>query len=373
MLYVDVPVDAEIALLARHRDDICVSLYLPTTPLTQDTGGDRIALKNLSAEAVRQLSAAGADKRRVGALAEHLDDLGADETFWRFQAYGLAILATPDHVRTFRMASRPALQVEVSDRFHLKPLLRAVTFPHVAYVLALSENAVRLVEVAADLPAATVKVEGMPTDAASAAGKSSLADRSPSGRIQGSEGKKVRLTQYARKVDQAVRGLLAGSGVPIVLAATQPLASLYRTVNSSPDLAETGIEGNPETTSDAELARSARGVLDHLYGAQLAAWRETFAAREPQGRVTTDVAQAARAATFGAIDSMLVDIDRTLPGAVDDVTGAVVFAEAASARSYGVLDEIARRTLLARGRVLAVRAADIPEGKPLAAILRYAV
>jgi hypothetical protein len=259
----------------------------------------------------------------------------------------------------------------VSDRFHLKPLLRAVTFPHCAYVLALSENAVRLLEVSADLPVAEVQVPGMPADAASAAGKSSLADRSPSGRIQGSEGKKVRLSQYARKVDGALRGLLAGSGVPIILAAAQPLAALYRAVNSSPDLADAGIDGNPETTSDGELASRARAVLDDLYRAQLASWRETFAARARQGRATTDVAQAARAATAGAVDSILVDIDRHLPGTVDDTTGAVALTDAPG--SYGVVDEIARRVLLARGRVLAVRADDIPDGAPLAAILRYPV
>jgi hypothetical protein len=35
-----------------------------------------------------------------------------------------------------------------------------------------------------------------------------------------------------------------------------------------------------------------------------------------------------------------------------------------------VIDEIARRVLLARGRVLAVRKDDIPRGAALAAILR---
>jgi hypothetical protein len=30
--------------------------------------------------------------------------------------------------------------VEVSDRFHLKPLFRAVTFPNTCFVLALAEG-----------------------------------------------------------------------------------------------------------------------------------------------------------------------------------------------------------------------------------------
>ena len=49
----------------------------------------------------------------------------------------------------------------------------------------------------------------MPKDAASAVGHSTVNDRSPSGRIQGSEGQKVLLRQYARKVGHELRGIIA--------------------------------------------------------------------------------------------------------------------------------------------------------------------
>lgn len=373
MLHVDIPTDEELAALAAERGDGCVSIFLPTTPLTQGVAGDRIALGNLAKEAVRQLEAAGADKRRVAALAEQLDDLVDDDPFWRFQARSLAVLATPDRTRTFRVPNAFEPTVEVSDRFHLKPLLRTRSFPHAAYVLALAENSVRLVEVSPDLPAAPVRVEGMPKDAPSAVGKASINDRSPSGRIQGSEGKKVRLRQYARQVDQALRGVVAGSAVPLILAVTEQLGEIYRSVSTYPDLAEETIRGNPELLSDAELAQRSRSVLDAHYAAQVAAWRDLFATRAGQGRATTDLAQAARAATFGAVDSLLVDMGQSLPGTVDEETGAVAFAGGAGATSYGVADEIARRTLQARGRVLAVRRDDIPDRQPLAAILRYPI
>ena len=114
-------------------------------------------------------------------------------------------------------------------------------------------------------------------------------------------------------------------------------------------------------------------MLDGLHREAIAAWTKLFATREARGRATTDIAQAARAATFGAVESLLVDIDETIPGTVDEETGAVTFADHAGAVSYGVVDEIARRVILAQGRVLGVRKDDIPHGKSLAAILRYPV
>ena len=53
--------------------------------------------------------------------------------------------------------------------------------------------------------------------------------------------------------------------------------------------------------------------------------------------------------------------------------GRQLLDESDDAVNYGVVDEIARRVLLARGRVLAVRRTDIPGDGPAAAILRYPV
>jgi hypothetical protein len=372
VLYVDIPHRSEIEQLYAHRGSACVSLYLPTTPLTQDAQADRIALKNLSRDTLEQLRAASADKREVAAVEEALGDLIDDDEFWKYQARSLAIFATPESTVTYRLPNALTAMVEVSDRFHLKPLLRAISFPHTAYVLVLSGGASRVVEVSGDLPAAQVKVDGLPTDAASAVGKSSIADRSPSGRIQGSEGQKVRFAQYSRRVDQALRSVLHGQDVPLILAAGPPVDSVYRSVNTYPHLAAEGLTGNFETTSDADIAQAARAVLDNLYRADLERVHELFRVREEQDRSTTDLTRAARAAAIGAIDTLLVEMDGVVPGTVDD-EGRVTLADAATAANYGVVDEVARRAFLTGARVLAVRRTDVPREADLAAILRFAI
>jgi hypothetical protein len=262
--------------------------------------------------------------------------------------------------------------VEVSDRFHLKPLLRAVTFPHSAFLLALAQNSVRLLEIAPDLEPAEVEISDLPTDVASAAGKSSIRDRAPVRRIQGSEGQKTRMRQYARRIDEALRPLLNGLDLPLILAAAEPIDSIYRSVNSYPHLLATSVAGNPEALSDGELAESARRLLDDVYAAELRTTQKTYALRASQRRASSDIADVARAATFGLVDTVLVDIDESIPGQVDEESGAVRFDDADDAVNYGVVDEIARRVWLNGGRVLAVRRGDIPGQGSVAAILRYA-
>lgn len=372
MLYVDIPTHKDLTALRAARDEASVSIYLETTPLTQDIDKSQIAFGNLSKEAVAQLTEAGIDKRRLSSLMEQLDDLADDDEFWNRQAHSLAIFATPDTIRTFRLANKLSEMVEVSDRFHLKPLLRAVTFRNAAHVLAVSENAVRLVEIAADLPPSEVKVSGFPDGAADAVNKSTINDRSHSRRIHGSEGEKVQLAKYIRRIDAALRPVLSGQDLPIVLAATEPVASVVRSISGidfEPDI----ITGSPDRLSESELADAARKVLDARYARKIKDFAELFDSRAGQNRATSDLSDAARAATFGAIDTLLVDIDNVVHGEVDEETGAVTFSEAPDAIDYGIVDEIAGRALASGATVLAVRASDIPKGKEVAAVLRYPV
>jgi hypothetical protein len=247
--------------------------------------------------------------------------------------------------------------VEVSDRFHLKPLLRAVTFPHAAWILALSQGSVRLLEMGPTGTPEEVRVEGLPKDA---------------WQSSGNKVHRAREAAYARKVDTALRPVLAGSTLPLILAASQPMAALYRSVNTYPNLVAEREHGNPDSSSDAELGEAARAILDGVYAEQLGALATEFDRRRSEGRTAVDVSDLARLATLGAVDTVLVDIDVTLPGSIDD-SGAITFDEADDAVNYGVIDEIARRVLLAGGNVLALRADDIPDGGPAAGILRYAI
>jgi hypothetical protein len=373
MLYVDAVDHATLNDLIRHRADICVSVYIDTTPLTQEALGDRIKLKNLAREAMEQLAAADADKRRVHALSENIDDLIDDEEFWRFQANGLAVLTTPDSIRSFRLASRVTPMVAVSDRFHLGPLFRTTSVGQSAYVLALSEGSVRLVVVSPEAPASEVRVPSLPKDAASAVHRASTQDRSPSGRLHGSEGQKVLLRQYARIVDNALREVLRGQQTPLVLAADTMIASLFRSVCSYPHLTAEGIERSPERMSPAELADDVRPILDRLHAARIRDWHRTFAARALAGRAASDLDRIARAATMGAVESLLIDIDTVVEGTVDDETGAITRAGAADARSYDIIDELAGRVMQSGGTVYGVRAPDLPAPGPIAAIMRFAV
>jgi hypothetical protein len=360
MLHVDILTLPEIRALFATRADACVSIYVSTSPQPHRDTASRIAFGNQTSAALERLESIGLDKRRHVKLASELAALGEDEAFWRFQAHSLAVLATPDSMRTFRLATAISDTTEVSDRFHLKPLLRAIAFPQTAFVLALSVGAVRLVKILVDLPPAMVRVPGLPKSAANAVKRASINDLTQNARVSNAEGQKILLHQYAQQVDRALRGVLSGRETPLMLAATEPLSAIFRAVNSYRALEEEGISTSPDYLSDHDLANASQAILDRVYVREVEAAKALLQTRLVQRRATIDIEEAARAATNGAIELLIVDIDHVVPGTVVETSGRVTRASTADASSYDIIGEIATRAILTGAKFLGVRRADIP-------------
>ena len=391
MLHIDIPTLAEFKALAQIKGETCVSLYLPTSPLVDNIRANRIAFRDLAREALAQLREAGADKRKIAVFEERFDHLAGLEhdvqdedkirklqrakpdpfdTFWHYQANGLAVLSTSSLMRMFRLPNPPKPLAEVADRFHLTPLIRAMTSPHEILVLALAEESVRLIRAFANFPPVRLQIPDLPRNAEEATRRPSFHVRAPRRRLQNLEGEKVLLHKYVRKVEQAVHGVLAGLSTPLVLAAEEPLASMFRSLNTYPRLADEMIEGNPDLTTDAELEDAAIPILDRLYSRELKAVITRYDELKPR-RATTDVSYAAHAATAGAIDQLLVDLDAVVPGLVSDIDGSVIYSASDDAETYSVVDEVARRALYTGARVLGAKREELPDRAPLVAILRY--
>lgn len=367
MVHTDIPSQAEIVDLASTAGQTCVSIYTPTADSVQDH--DRVQ-REFAAQ-VRSALAQVQDPAERAALEQSFASLTEWAAFWRYQSRALVVHATPGKLRSYRLPNRLDAVTFVGDRYYIKPMLRTAAFPQTAFVLALAEGAVRLVLVSADQAPVIVEVPDMPADVESLLGHLEPDGHGPGARPHGADARKTRIRQYCRAVDHSLRTILTGRGVPLILAAAEPIASIFRGTTTYPGLLAQGIDGNPQAVSDTDLAAAARTVLDHHYRDELFDLRKLFDERRSQGRGFTDVSDVAKAATYGAIAQVLVNIDAIVPGTIDPDTGDVQFAEVDGSQVYGVIDEITRRALLSGAKVTAVRSEDMPDGSDVAAILRY--
>src|SRR5215207_2909888 len=135
---------AELETLIEEPEGLCVSIFLPTHRAGAQIQQDPIRLKNLLREAEEQLLAkefrAPEAEELLGPAWELLDD----SVFRRHQSDGLAIFLSAGVFRYYRLPLNFEDLVVVADRYYLKPLLPLLAGDGQFYVLALSQNEIRL-------------------------------------------------------------------------------------------------------------------------------------------------------------------------------------------------------------------------------------
>jgi len=140
----DILTRAELEQLMHKEQQWCVSIYMPTHRTGREAQQDPIRLKNLLGEAEKHLSAQGVGTRDAQKMLEPASKFLQDSHFWQHQSDGLAIFLSSNRVRRYRLPLNFEELVVVIDHFHIKPLLPLFTGDGQFYILALSQNDVRL-------------------------------------------------------------------------------------------------------------------------------------------------------------------------------------------------------------------------------------
>lgn len=348
----------ELIALANARSDICLSIYMESSPLQLKPNHCRQELRELIREALGALDEAGFHKLRLAALNKTLEEAVEADDFCPDRGNSLALLATPDAAWTYHLPNQLIKQLNLADRFYLKPLFQALTFAPKAYILALSENAARVIGLYPGSDPESIKLPIRPSKSGERLSEQEMSDDWRS--------RKKRLNHYIRQVNTALETLARQSDRPFILVAEEPLAGLFRD-QAKVRLSEQGLPLNPEQMSDAELIELARPALDRHYQAELNEVKGLLGENPGQKRVALDVAEVAKAATRGLVSLALVDFDQHISGYMD-ANGNVEYSEAPG--SYGLIDEIVKRSLEGGARILAVRHNDMIGDSGVAAVLR---
>lgn len=361
-----------------------VSIYMPTHRKGPDVAAQPLRLRAALQQAKGLLSGSGVAKPE--SLLTSFEDLVGDEEFWRHQADGLALFASDGLTRLYRLPAAVPDLVVVAPTFHTRPLVEFLQAPERYWVLALSQNEVRLWEgtVSGLTP---VNLETVPTNLRSALGfqieKDRLSMHSSGGHGNkpmfhghgaGKDDTKSELEQFFRKVDSGVQSLLADEIGPIILAAVDYYHPIYRSISKLENLAPDGIDGNVNDWDPARLHSAAwpiaRAGVDRKIDRALELWENSYG----RGKVESDLAAAARLAVAGRIRLLLSEKCRNIWGRLDPVTGNVEVMQEGGADPGGdavdLVDEIAEIALQHGGRALALAPERMPTKTGLAVVLR---
>jgi hypothetical protein len=372
--------------LALANEGPRVSIYMPTHRAGPQTRQDPIRLKNLLRLAEDELVAQGMRGTLARDFLKPGHDLVDDYDFWQQQSDALAVFATEDRFRYYRLPlDVPELAV-VSERFHLKPILPLFSEDGVFYLLAISMGDIRVFRCTRHSEE-ELKVEGVPRNMAAALwpddDEKQLQFRTiPAGQAGGEAALfhgtgaadrdvKVDILRYFQRVDHGMRNLLHDQRAPLVLAAVDYLHPIYREANSYAYLLDQAVVGNPdEERADALRSRAWEVVGPHFEEARKAAI-ERFNNLTGTGKSVTDPAQVASAASEGRVETLFVAVGVQRWGRPSEDGRGVELHDERQPGDQDVLDFAAVQTLLNAGSVYALPPDEVPNGSPLAAVYRY--
>lgn len=403
------PLDREtLTAIAGHSDWPSITFYLPTHRTFPEKEQDRIRLKNLLREACDTLVATGMRPPDADALCEPVRSLLEDDSFWREGADGLALFVSRTATHLLRSETPVPEQVLVGERFYLRPLLAARRSEREFFALAIDRNGCRLFK-GDGTTIEEVVLEGVPTsladelrydetqEAVQYSSVPSPASAAGGGRASGAifhghggekDTDKSNLERYLRKIETAVTAKVREvPGAPLALLGVEYSLAMYRSLNSSPSLADAQVTGATDELPPHEVHERVLAALEPHFEAETASRLASLADAEGSGLALHDPTKIVGAAAEGRVrmlffddsvgpfgtfdreshevDAVCADAPRLLRESSDPVSGA-----AAAECGWDLVDLAAAETLLHGGEVFAFSGEDAPV-KGAAALLRY--
>ncbi len=382
-----------VELLSNHEPP-CLSLYQTTHRRHPENQQDPIRFGNL----VKELEASLLQKYpadEIEPLLEPFLALADDRDFWNHTLDGLAVLATRQLFRVYKLQRPVAELTIVADTFHTKPLLRVLQSADRYQILGLSRQEIRLfegnrnaldeIEPAPSVPRTITEALGdelsEPHLTVASYGGVTGTQHGGSGGMQpgmhhGHGGKAAEVDgdaeRFFRAVDQAVLERHSQpSALPLLLAALPQHHHLFHQFSRNPFLLRENIDINPDALSLEELRQRAWQVIEPHYLARRAALVEQFGNAMSQNLGHEHLEPVAKAVVAGRVATLLLEDGREIPGQIDAASGAILPADLERPEIDDALDDLAALTLKMGGAVVIMPPEHMPTQTGLAAIYRY--
>ena len=373
----------QIKGLAQQTASPSISIFLPTHRSGQDTQQDPIRLKNLLRDAEKQLLDGGMGPREAGALLQPAQALLDDANFWNHQHDGLAVFMSADDFHYYALPFSVEELLVVAQSYYVKPVLPLFTNNGHYYVLAISQNEIRLFEGTRygvgqiDLP------EGTPESLEAALrldGPQKTLQMHPGGgggmfhgQGPGDEEQKVWIEQYLNLVDTSLKEIFREQNAPLVLAGVDYLLPMYRKVSEYSNIMEEGITGNPDHLRPEELQEQAWRIVETYFQQETKKIVEQYQQLADTDKATDNVEEIVAAAFNGRVDKLILSVENQIWGAFNPKDGKVMRSSNGQSKKYNLalLDFTAMHTLQNGGTVCALSQDEMPTDSPIAAVFRY--
>lgn len=356
-----------------------VSIYMPTSRLTTETKDNEIRFKNLLKKAEEML-AKNYPGRAGEEILSDLKTLLEDKPFWSYQLDGLGILAKRDEMVVYKLQRDVKEYVEVSKNFYVKPLLNAYQTDDSYQILALYKTnfalfegnryGIREVELPKEEKKSLKDVVG-----------SFYEENRTHGVSMGNSGKTmyggggdnrdeeaVDQEKYFRWVDRYIHeNHSKRTDLPLILAALPEHHAEFQKLSHNQYLLKDGIRKDPQTVTSEEFITFAWNLLSPKYTENIRKLHDKYEFNKSRELASEDLSEIARAAAAARVDTLIVNLNATIPGSISKGLGHLSLEDAGT----DLLNDLALLALEQKAKVIVVSDDELPLETGVKSIFRY--
>ncbi len=377
----------DLKKLANQRMSPAVSMYLPSSPLPNESESNRIRLKNVINEAYEQLLSRDVPGGQADELLAPARTMLGDNGHVSGVGPGLGLFVGPGFFESHQIPAEVPQQVEVGEYFDIGPLVPLVTSLRHFYVINVSLKQNRLINCTqyratpVALPDAydslddylrygidekqqQVRPMASPRGRRSgvAHGQGSYADRAVQTR---------QIREYLLSVARAVEKNLAAQQAPLVFAGLEDIYGIFRQVCGYRNLCGNYVKGNLDKVKDAELKDKAWEALRPQFEEEFETLTNRYHQALSNGLASRDPHKILPAAVNGYVEVLMADFDTPLWGRCELPQGNVEVHDRQNSGDVNLVDMAAMHTYLHDGQVYdKPRAVNQSDEAHLMAILR---
>lgn len=356
----------ELTFLQSRRDVPAVSILMPTHRTHPDNQQDPIRLRNLIADATRQLSdrfpkpEANSVIGRLNALAEQVD--------YRTTLDGLALFVSQEVTGKFYLPFVLQERVSVGEGFITRDLVFAFNRTPRYWVLVLSDIATRLYEGTRE-NLVEITEGGFPVQREGPG----VTEPMPGGfGIRRSAYRDEYDRQFLRLVDAALHPLITDDPLPLIVLGVETDQVIFSDISRHTNLVVGKIMGSYEKTPPHELVHLTWPIMS----AHLVALRDEVLNQLGQAvgarQYDSGLQMVWKATQEGRVATMIVEQDYRAPARIDSAHQQLLFIEQPSTGDMeDAVNDLIELVMAKGGRVVFVEKDTLKKYQRVAAILRH--
>jgi len=361
-----------------------ISIYMPTQRAA-DTQQNSIRFKTLVQKSESTLS--DYQYKDANKLLTEAKKLYNDIAFWNQRSDGLAMFISPEIFKIYLLPHIFDELLVITRRFHLKPLIPVISFDAHFYVLAVSQNNVRLLRCTHDsveelktgaIPANIDEFLKYDTDKKQlqfhTRVKEGGSGNRPAifhGQGTGVDETKDNLFRFFKDIDKGLQNELKDETAPLVFAGVDHLFGIFKNKNSYQYLLDEAITGNPDELKAEELKNKAWKIVSPLFRQEQQEAAKRYTNLRHTNSTSCELNEIISAAYFGRVDFLFVAKGVQAWGRFDPDNNKVFVHNEKEPEDEDLLDLAAVHTIANSGRVFAVKPMEVPDKGLAAAVFRY--